>query len=54
MDYKWKVLTVTTIGSTMAAIDGRIVMIGLPQIAAALGADAVEAIWFTQAYTSSP
>ena len=34
----------------MAGIDSRIVVIGLPQVAAALGADAEQAIWFTQAY----
>jgi len=50
IQYKWTVLTVTTIGVLMAGIDGRIVVIGLPQIAAALGADAEQAIWFTQSY----
>lgn len=34
----------------MAGIDSRIVVIGLPTVAAALGADAEQAIWFTQAY----
>lgn len=51
MQYKWTVLTVTTVGVLMAGIDTRIVVIGLPQVAAALGADAEQAIWFTQAYT---
>ena len=50
MDYKWVVLTVTTVGVLMAGIDSRIVIIGLPQVAAALHADAGQAIWFTQAY----
>jgi EmrB/QacA subfamily drug resistance transporter len=50
MDYKWTVLTVTTVGVLMAGIDGRIVIIGLPEVAAALGADAEQAIWFTQSY----
>jgi len=50
MEYKWTVLTVTTVGVLMSGLDGRIVVIGLPQIAAALGADAEQAIWFTQAY----
>src|SRR5438445_771286 len=50
MEYKWTVLTVTTVGVLMAGIDGRIVVIGLPQVAAALGADAEQAIWFTQSY----
>jgi EmrB/QacA subfamily drug resistance transporter len=35
----------------MSGIDSRIVVIGLPTVAAALGADAEQAIWFTQAYT---
>jgi EmrB/QacA subfamily drug resistance transporter len=51
MKYKWTVLTVTTVGVLMAGIDSRIVIVGLPQVAAALGADAEQAIWFTQAYT---
>jgi len=51
MEYKWTVLTVTTVGVLMSGIDGRIVVIGLPTVAAALRADAEQAIWFTQAYT---
>jgi EmrB/QacA subfamily drug resistance transporter len=51
LKYKWTVLTVTTVAVLMAGIDTRIVIVGLPQIAAALGADAEQAIWFTQAYT---
>ena len=35
----------------MSGIDGRIVVIGLPTVAAALHADAEQAIWFTQSYT---
>jgi EmrB/QacA subfamily drug resistance transporter len=35
----------------MSGIDGRIVIVGLPTVAAALHADAEQAIWFTQAYT---
>jgi EmrB/QacA subfamily drug resistance transporter len=50
MQYKWTVLTVTTVGVLMSGIDSRIVIVGLPQVAAALGADAEQAIWFTQAY----
>ncbi|HJX24479.1 MAG TPA: MFS transporter [Candidatus Bathyarchaeia archaeon] len=51
LKYKWTVLTVTTLSVIMAGIDSRIVIVGLPQVAAALGADAEQAIWFTQAYT---
>ncbi len=50
IQYKWTVLTVTTIGVLMAGIDTRIVIIGLPQVAASIGADAEQAIWITQAY----
>ncbi|MEM3421339.1 MAG: MFS transporter [Candidatus Hadarchaeum sp.] len=34
----------------MFGINSRIVIVGLPQVAAALNADAEQAIWFTQAY----
>ena len=51
MQYKWTVLTVTTVGVLMSGIDGRIMIVGLPTVAAALRADAEQAIWFTQAYT---
>ncbi|HUI23110.1 MAG TPA: MFS transporter [Nitrososphaerales archaeon] len=51
LQYKWTVLTVTTVGVLMSGIDSRIVVIGLPTVAAALNADAEQAIWFTQAYT---
>jgi EmrB/QacA subfamily drug resistance transporter len=51
MQYKWTVLTVTTVGVLMSGIDSRIVIVGLPQVAAGLGADAEQAIWLTQAYT---
>jgi len=50
MQYKWTVLTVTTVGVLMSGIDSRIMIVGLPQVAAALHADAEQAIWFTQAY----
>jgi len=50
LQYKWTVLTVTTVGVLMSGIDSRIVVIGLPTVAASLRADAEQAIWFTQAY----
>src|SRR5438093_5188377 len=50
IQYKWTVLTVTTVGILMAGIDSRIVIIGLPTVATALNADAEQAIWFTQSY----
>lgn len=43
-------LSVTTIGVLMAGIDARIVIIGLPQVIAALGADTEQGIWINQAY----
>src|SRR5689334_12555827 len=45
---KWTALAVTTIGVLMSALDTRIMIVGLPQIARSLNADAEEAIWFTQ------
>jgi EmrB/QacA subfamily drug resistance transporter len=50
LEYKWTVLTVTTVGVLMSGIDSRIVVVGLPTVAASLHADAEQAIWFTQAY----
>lgn len=50
MEYKWTVLTVTTVGVLMAGVDARIIIVGIPQVAAALHADAEEAIWFTQSF----
>ena len=48
MTNKWTALTVTTVGVLMVSLDQRIMIVGLPQIAKSLGADAEEAIWFTQ------
>jgi len=50
LKYKWVILSVTTLGMLMAGINSRIIIVGLPQVATALKADAVQAIWFTQAY----
>ena len=50
MQYKWVVLSVTTIGVLMAGLDARIVIIGLPEVIQALGADAEQGIWISQAY----
>ncbi len=49
-DYKWTVLTVTTVGVLMSGVDSRIMIVGLPIVASSLHADAEQAIWFTQAY----
>jgi EmrB/QacA subfamily drug resistance transporter len=50
LKYKWVALSVTTIGVLMVGIDTRIVIVGLPQVAAQLHADAERAIWITQSY----
>jgi EmrB/QacA subfamily drug resistance transporter len=50
LKYKWVALSVTTVGVLMVGIDTRIVIVGLPQVAAQLQADAEQAIWITQSY----
>jgi EmrB/QacA subfamily drug resistance transporter len=50
LQYKWTALTVTTIGTFMAGLDGRILVIGLPTVAHQLHASATEVIWIGQAY----
>ncbi|MCL4560343.1 MAG: MFS transporter [Chloroflexi bacterium] len=48
--YKWIVLSVTTIGALMAAIDSTIVVLGLPMMMESLHADLIEMIWVIMAY----
>src|SRR5512146_3327980 len=48
--YKWIVLSVTTIGAMMAAIDSTIVILGLPDMMVRLHADLVEMIWVIMGY----
>jgi EmrB/QacA subfamily drug resistance transporter len=50
IEYKWIVLSVTTIGSLMAAIDSTIVILGLPDMMISLHADLIEMIWVIMAY----
>jgi EmrB/QacA subfamily drug resistance transporter len=50
LDYKWIALSVTTIGSLMAAIDSTIVILGLPQMMVDLHADLIQMIWVIMAY----
>jgi EmrB/QacA subfamily drug resistance transporter len=50
LQYKWIALTVTTVGTLMAGIDTRIVIVGLPTIAQQLNANIVQIIWVSQAY----
>ena len=50
IDYKWIVLSVTTIGSLMAAIDSTIVTLALPDMMVKLHADLIEMTWVIMAY----
>ena len=50
IDYKWIVLSVTTIGALMASIDSTIVILGLPEMMVKLHADLVQMIWVIMAY----
>jgi EmrB/QacA subfamily drug resistance transporter len=50
IDYKWIVLSVTTIGALMAAVDSTIVVLGLPDIMLSLHSDLVSMIWVIMAY----
>jgi len=50
VEYKWIVLSVTTIGALMAAIDSTIVILGLPDMMVKLHADLVEMIWVIMGY----
>jgi EmrB/QacA subfamily drug resistance transporter len=51
MDYKWVVLSVTTVGSFMASLDSTIVVIGLPSIIKSLNASLVHGIWIITGYS---
>lgn len=50
VEYKWIVLSVTTIGALMAAIDSTIVILGLPDMMIKLHASLVEMIWVIMGY----
>jgi EmrB/QacA subfamily drug resistance transporter len=50
LDYKWVVLTVTTVGIFMATLDSSILVVGLPQVVAALNANLVVGVWFITIY----
>jgi EmrB/QacA subfamily drug resistance transporter len=50
MQYKWIALSVTTVGTLMAGIDTRIIIVGLPTVARELGADVESIIWVSQSY----
>lgn len=48
--YKWIALSVTTIGSLMAAIDATIVVLALPEMMVKLHANLIEMIWVIMGY----
>jgi EmrB/QacA subfamily drug resistance transporter len=50
IQYKWVALSVTTVGTVMAGVDARIVLVGLPTIAEQLHAGVADVIWVSQAY----
>ena len=50
MQYKYLALSVTTVGTLMAGVDARIVLVGLPTIAQQLHAGVADVIWVSQAY----
>jgi len=50
LKYQWVALSVTTVGIFMAGLDTRIVLIGLPTIAASLRTDLETILWVTQGY----
>ena len=50
MNYKWIALNVTTVGTFMAGIDARIIIVGLPTVARDLGADVESIAWVSQVY----
>jgi len=49
-NYKWTVLLITTVGAFMAPLDGSIVNIAIPSIAASIGIGLEAAIWIPLAY----
>src|SRR2546422_8390398 len=50
LEYKWVVLTVTTVGIFMATLDSSILVVGLPQVVAALTTNLVVGVWFITVY----
>jgi MFS family permease len=50
VDYKWKALSVTSVGVLMAAVDGTVVLLALFPMATDLKSDFVTMIWVVIAY----
>src|SRR3989442_1224332 len=50
MEYKWTVLTVTTVGIFMATLDSSIVVVGLPEVVSELNTSIVVGVWIITIY----
>src|SRR5437870_3216856 len=50
LEYKWVVLTVTTVGIFMATLDSSIVVVGLPQVVSDLKTNLVIGVWIITIY----
>ncbi len=50
MEYKWVVLTVTTVGIFMATLDSSIVVVGLPEVVSELKTDILVGVWIITIY----
>ncbi len=50
MEYKWKALSVTSVGALMAAVDSTVVLLALLPIAVELNSDFVTMVWLVIAY----
>jgi EmrB/QacA subfamily drug resistance transporter len=50
LEYRWVVLTVTTVGIFMATLDSSILVVGLPQVILALHTNLVVGVWFITIY----
>lgn len=50
MEYKWIVLTVTTIGIFMSSLDGSIIVVGLPTVLGDLNATLIHGVWIITIY----
>ncbi len=50
MEYKWTVLTVTTVGIFMATLDSSIVVVGLPEVVRELNTTIVIGVWIITIY----
>jgi len=50
MEYKWKALSVTSVGSLMSAIDSTVVLLALVPITQDLHANYVTIVWVVIAY----